>query len=69
MESEDIENMRIEEAPEPEEIIWHHINTPRSTKRVRQLLGWLMTIVFMAAITGLFYLVIKEKSLMVEHEV
>jgi hypothetical protein len=57
----------MDTAPEPEEIIWKHINTPRSAKRVRQVLGWLFTILFMAAITGIFYLVIKEKSYLVEH--
>ena len=65
--SDQATKVRIEDAPEPEEIIWHHINTQRSTKRVRFVLGWVFTFLFMAAITGLFYLVIKEKSLIVEH--
>jgi hypothetical protein len=59
LETDEVGHIRIDKAPEPEEIIWHHINTSRRSKRLRQLLGWIFTVLFMAAITGIFYLVIK----------
>lgn len=58
--------MEIEEAPQPKEIIWENINFPQEKRIVRLAIGWGLTALFIAAITGLFYVILIAKVHAVE---
>lgn len=55
----------MEEAPEPKEIKWEHINYPEHRRVGRMIAGWIMTSLFMGVITTLFFFVLSEKSMLI----
>lgn len=59
-------NIEFEEAPEPKEINWEHINYPDHHRLGRQVIGWLLTSLFLATITVIFFFVLSEKSKLIE---
>jgi hypothetical protein len=46
--------------------MWENINYPKKKKLFRLLLGWGLTALFIAAITGIFYGILHTKSLQTE---
>ena len=59
-------NIEFDEAPEPKEINWEHINYPDHHRLGRQIIGWLLTSLFLASITVVFFFVLSEKSKLIE---
>jgi hypothetical protein len=57
-------DVSLESAPEPREIIWNNINYPKYKRWLRILLGWTLSILFLGAATAVFYflVVLKAKS-------
>ena len=51
-------NIEFDEAPEPKEINWEHINYPDHHRLGRQIIGWLLTSLFLASITVVFFFVL-----------
>jgi hypothetical protein len=58
----------LEEAPEPKEIIWEFINYPSGKRFGRVILGWGLSVAFIAFVTVIFYFVLKWKSTIIEEE-
>lgn len=58
--------MEIDEAPEPKEIIWENINFPQEKRIIKLLIGWGLTALFIAAVTGVFYVILTAKGHAVE---
>ena len=46
--------------------MWEHINYPRHKRIIRIAIGWTLSILFIAALTGVFFLLIREKTHLVE---
>jgi hypothetical protein len=55
-------DIEVTEAPEPREIIWENVNYPSSKRVGRILLGWTLSALFIAVITGVFYWILKWKT-------
>ena len=55
-------NINIQEAPEPKEIIWENMLYSSSKRFGRIMLGWGLSIAFIAVITLLFYFILKWKT-------
>ena len=55
----------MDEAPEPKEINWEHINYPEHRRVGRMIAGWIMTTIFLAAITTVFFFLLSEKSMLI----
>lgn len=55
-------NIEFDEAPEPKEINWEHINYPDHHRLGRQIIGWLLTSLFLASITVVFFFVLSESQ-------
>ena len=60
-------NIMMGEAPEPKEINWEHINYPEQKRLGRMIVGWIATTLFLASITVIFFFLLSEKSLLIEH--
>lgn len=56
------EHIEIDEAPEPKEIIWENINFPQEKRVIRLVIGWVLTALFIAAVTGVFYAILTAKG-------
>lgn len=52
----------LESAPEPREIIWANINYPKYKRWLRVVLGWTLSIIFLAIATGVFYFLVVFKA-------
>lgn len=62
----DGELVEVDEAPEPKEIIWENINFPQEKRIIRLIIGWALTALFIAAVTGVFYGILTAKGHAVE---
>jgi hypothetical protein len=58
--------LNAKEANEPKEIIWENIHSTKTERYVSIFLGWLVTIIFMAAVTVAFYFLIDFKGKLIE---
>ncbi len=56
------EHIEIDEAPEPKEIIWENINFPQEKRIIRLVIGWVLTALFIAAVTAVFYAILTAKG-------
>jgi hypothetical protein len=56
----------MDEAPEPKEINWEHINYPEHKRVGRMIAGWILTTLFLGAITVVFFFLLSEKSILIE---
>jgi hypothetical protein len=54
--------MIIMEAPEPNEIIWEHININRVSRWTRQLVGWILTVLLISIFTVIIYFLLQFKA-------
>ena len=59
---EEADEMVIMEAPEPNEIIWEHININRSTRWIRQIIGWVLAVLLITVITVAIYFLLQLKA-------
>ncbi len=59
-------NVGMEEAPEPKEINWEHINYPEHRRVGRMFAGWALTTLFLGSITVFFFFLLSEKSILIE---
>ncbi len=55
-------NVIIKEAPEPNEIIWEHIDEPDDVRRLLIFKGYALTFGFLAIITVVFYFILLAKT-------
>lgn len=55
-------SIKIKEAPEPNEIIWEYVNYPMEKRLGRRVIGWLLTIAFLAVVTVAFYFLLLAKT-------
>lgn len=53
-------------AREPSEIIWGNIEKPKKERTLALIIGWILTIVFIAFITIAFFFMIKARSHFIE---
>ena len=51
---DDAEKIIIEQAPGPKEIIWHNLKRT-STKKLRVMVGWAMSLGFLVLALAVFY--------------
>ena len=63
---ENASSIYLEEAPEPKEILWENINYPRKRRYARIFVGWLLSVLFVASVTVIFYFILVEKSELLE---
>lgn len=51
-------HLRVDEAPNPEEIIWENFNLPKKKRIIRVILGWILSIIVLVAVFVVFYFVL-----------
>lgn len=56
------DSVTLDEAPDPREIIWDNINYPKYKRLLRVILGWALSIVFVAIILVPFYFLVDYKA-------
>lgn len=52
----------MDEAPEPDEIFWNHINEKQEKGRVRSFISWTISIAILAVMTVAIYFILHAKT-------
>ena len=57
------------QAPQPRQIIWSNLHYSFTNKLIRNVIGWTITFILLFIITIIFFFVLKEKSVLLQHAV
>ena len=52
------DELNVKQAPDPKEIIWENLNYPKNERWFKVLIGWLLSLIVLGAITGIVYILI-----------
>jgi hypothetical protein len=55
-------DIEIEQAFEPNELIWHNLHYSSRDRLVSKLIGWSLSVVFIAIVTVIFYFLLNLKA-------
>lgn len=61
--------MVMEEAPDPKSIIWENIALSPSTRKLRMIVSYAASVMILAGVTGLFYILMHVKARIFEKSV
>ena len=56
------ENISLDEAAEPKEIIWENMNLPKPKRTRRKLIGWGLSLLVLVIVTVIFYFILRAKT-------
>ena len=62
------DELNVKQAPDPKEIIWENLNYPKNQRWFKVLIGWLLSLLVLGAITGIVYILIHEKGIRLDND-